>query len=262
MVCINCEQIHELLSSISSLISESDLKEKEENRDDFEYRLNQAYCNIANWKTHIVRTVHQERAKSELIASMGPIEVVLVLDWAMKYLPRRYREDQSNWFAKRGLSWHIGVAFRRRECIESLAFIHIFRGQISQDSFATSAVILDIVGEIKSRNHNVSKIHLWSDNAGCYKSSDTITNLFMSRSIDTCDFCEAQSGKGACDRTAATIKSGIRRYVNQGNDVMTAEQMKTVSGNFHPWYLIPLLVYSGVCVAQLLFCILFGTYKN
>lgn len=229
MVCINCEQIHELLSSISSLISESNLKEKEENRDDYEYKLAQAKCNISNWKTHIVRTNHQEKAKSDIMANMGPNEVILVLDWAMKYLPRRYREDQSNWFAKRGLSWHIGVAFRRRETIESLAFVHIFRGQISQDSNATSAVILDIVKEIKARNHSVSKVHLWSDNAGCYKSSETITALFRSRAIDTYDFCEAQSGKGACDRTAATIKSGIRRYVNQGNDVLTAEQMKTVS---------------------------------
>jgi hypothetical protein len=69
-----------------------------------------------------------------------------------------------NWFAKRGLSWHIGVAFRRRETIESLAFIHIFSGQISQDSNATSAVILDIVEELKERNDSVGKVHLWSEN--------------------------------------------------------------------------------------------------
>jgi hypothetical protein len=229
MVCVNCEQIHKLLSSLINLILESDLKEKEENRDDYQYKFSQAQSNIINWKTHIVRTSHQEKAKSDIMANMGPNEVLLVLGWAMKYLPRRYREDQSNWFAKRGLSWHIGVAFRRRETIESLAFIHIFSGQISQDSNATSAVILDIVEELKERNDSVGKVHLWSDNAGCYKSSETISALFNSRSIDSYDFCEAQSGKGACDRTAATIKSGIRRYVNQGNDVLTVKQMKTVS---------------------------------
>jgi hypothetical protein len=76
---------------------------------------------------------------------------------------------------------------------------------------------------------SVGKVHLWSDNAGCYKSSETIGALFNSRSIDSYDFCETQSGKGACDRTAATIKSGIRRYVNRGNDVLTAKEMKIVS---------------------------------
>jgi hypothetical protein len=84
----------------------------------------------------------------------------------MKYLHRRYREDQSNWFSKRGLSWHIGVAFRRRKTIECLAFIHIFSGKISQDSNVTSAVILDIVEELKERTDSVGKVHLWSDNAG------------------------------------------------------------------------------------------------
>ena len=61
--------------------------------------------------------------------------------------------------------------------------------------------------------------------------------------MGTCDFCEAQDGKGDFDRTAATInffeeqdgkgdfdlteatiKSGIRRYVNQCHDVVTCYQ--------------------------------------
>ena len=157
-------------------------------------------------------------------------EVLIILDWAMKYLPRRYREDQSNWFAKRGISWHISVAFRNDEenTLQSLAFVHIFEGQISQDAKTTTAIILDTVKTLKRDNPNTNKVHLYSDNAGCYKSVDTINGLFNSDLITSYDFCEAQDGKGACDRTAATIKSAVRRYVNQGNDVMTASQLKQV----------------------------------
>ena len=36
------------------------------------------------------------------------------------------------------------------------------------------------------------------------------------------NFGEAQDVKGACDRTAASLKSGKRRYVNQGHDVVSA----------------------------------------
>ncbi|XP_076070558.1 uncharacterized protein LOC143042174 [Mytilus galloprovincialis] len=226
MVCCNCEQISELLSSLNSLIANSDLKEKEDCRDDYQYKLSQAQTNIFSWKTHIIRTCHQEKAKAEIMNTMGPNDILIVLDWAMKFLPRRYREDQSNWFAKRCLSWHIGVAFRRRNVIESLAFNHIFNGQIPQDSYATSAVILDIVNDLKEQDNSIDKIHLWSDNAGCYKSSETIYALYCSKFVTSYDFCEAQSGKGACDRTAATLKSSIRRYINQGNDVLTATQMK------------------------------------
>ena len=41
------------------------------------------------------------------------------------------------------------------------------------------------------------------------------------------DFSDPQGGKGVCDRQAATIKGDIGRYVNEGNDVMNGEQLKT-----------------------------------
>ena len=40
------------------------------------------------------------------------------------------------------------------------------------------------------------------------------------------DFCDPQGGKGAADRMAATAKNHIRIFINEGNDVTTAQQMK------------------------------------
>lgn len=40
------------------------------------------------------------------------------------------------------------------------------------------------------------------------------------------DFCDPQGGKSAADRMAATAKSHIRIFINEGNDVTTAQQMK------------------------------------
>ena len=36
------------------------------------------------------------------------------------------------------------------------------------------------------------------------------------------DFSDPQGGKGPCDRKAATIKAHVRRYINEGHDVLTA----------------------------------------
>ena len=70
----------------------------------------------------------------------------MVLDWAMKYLPRSYREDQSNLLAKTVLNLHVGVAFGKVEStLESPTYIHIFRNQVSQDSKPTKGIILDII---------------------------------------------------------------------------------------------------------------------
>jgi hypothetical protein len=43
------------------------------------------------------------------------------------------------------------------------------------------------------------------------------------------DFIEAQGGKGACDRKAAVIKSHVRIYANEGNNVETPEQFMTAA---------------------------------
>ena len=40
------------------------------------------------------------------------------------------------------------------------------------------------------------------------------------------DFSDPQGGEGAADRMAATVKSHIRKFVNEGNDVTNAHQMK------------------------------------
>ena len=41
------------------------------------------------------------------------------------------------------------------------------------------------------------------------------------------DFSDPQSGKDICDRKTAPMKSHIRRWVNEKNDVLTALDMKT-----------------------------------
>ncbi|CAC5422533.1 unnamed protein product [Mytilus coruscus] len=50
--------------------------------------------------------------------------------------------------------------------------------------------------------------------------------LSKNKKVLSYDFCESQNGKGPCDRTGATLKSAIRRYINQGNDVLNASSMK------------------------------------
>ena len=59
------------------------------------------------WKSHALRSVNQESAKREALQSLDSQPVLFVIDWAMKFLQMKYREKQSEWFAKRDLSWHI-----------------------------------------------------------------------------------------------------------------------------------------------------------
>uniref|UniRef100_A0A8W8MJL4 Uncharacterized protein n=1 Tax=Magallana gigas TaxID=29159 RepID=A0A8W8MJL4_MAGGI len=68
-----------------------------------------------NGKKHVLRTVNQNDARKDIRESLRDHEILLERDWAMKFIPMQYRESQSNWFGKRGLSWHITVGTFRNE---------------------------------------------------------------------------------------------------------------------------------------------------
>ena len=62
-----------------------------------------------HWKAHIIRSVNQEAAKQDQLKMIAynPELALLVMDGVMKFIQLRYREKQSDWYGKRGLSRHI-----------------------------------------------------------------------------------------------------------------------------------------------------------
>ncbi|XP_062618873.1 uncharacterized protein LOC134280478 [Saccostrea cucullata] len=225
--CEACEQLKEVVGDVKQLVDNFDFSARED-KDDIIFRLKFAETGILGWKAHLLRSKNQEEAKQEVLRSLSISNACIILDWAMKYLPHKYREDSQDWFGKRGISWHIAVVFiKDEEILKALTYVHIFEGQICQDASVTTAVILDVIHGLRQEYPDISTINLWSDNAGCYKSSETISTLYHHcKTVNSFDFCEAQDGKGACDRSAAVIKANIRRFVNEGHDVVTARQMK------------------------------------
>ena len=180
--------------------------------DELFFYVKQARTNIEAWKAHILRSVNQDSARINVLDCLDESSVLVVQDWAMKFLPRKYRESQTDWFGKRGIPWHISVEFRRREeKLEMLTMTHIFQSS-SQDSCAVIAIMSDVIKQLKSLMPNVKMVYYRQDNAGCYHCGATIiaaTKLgeYLGVAVKRLDFSDPQGGKGACDRKAATIKS-------------------------------------------------------
>ena len=100
--------------------------------------------------------------------------VLVVQDWAMKYLPRKYRESQTDWFGKRGIPWHLTVTTRREgEELQMLTFAHIFKS-CSQDSCAVLAVMADVIWQLKIAMPGLETVCYRQDNAGCYHCGTTL----------------------------------------------------------------------------------------
>lgn len=93
----------------------------------------------------------------------------------MKYLPRKFRESQTDWFAKRGIPWHIAVALRRGtdSQMEMMTFVHIF-DSCNKASRTVLAILNDVFHRLKGVMPQLQSVYLRQDNAGCYHCSLSI----------------------------------------------------------------------------------------
>ena len=67
----------------------------------------QIVTNHKNYLAHIVRTKHQGSYYRYVLANLCPGEIVVIIDYKMKLeLGLRTRENQREWYGKRGISLH------------------------------------------------------------------------------------------------------------------------------------------------------------
>ena len=133
-------------------------------KDKLQFRVKQAKSAILAWKSYLLRSVNQDAAQTDVLEKLDESSVLLVQDWAMKYLPRKYRESQKDWFGKRGIPWHITVATRKGVTgdVEMLTLVHILPS-CSQDNCAVLAVMADVIKQLKSIMPGLKS--LWSNHS-------------------------------------------------------------------------------------------------
>ena len=117
------------------------------------------------WKAHIVRSINQEEAEQDAQKSEDPQSAILIMDWAMKFLQIKFREKQSEWFGKRGLSWHISTLITKIvDCgkIELKSFAHIFES-CQQDWYAVCSIMENTLEVVKKEHPQMTQVNLRSD---------------------------------------------------------------------------------------------------
>lgn len=87
----------------------------QEEKEELQHDISIAIDKIERWKAHILRAAHQDVAKDEILNSMSQKQALIIMDWAMKFLPMKYRETQGEWFGKKGLSWHVTAVITKPE---------------------------------------------------------------------------------------------------------------------------------------------------
>ena len=152
----------------------------------------------------------------------------------MKFTQLKYREKQSDWYAKRGLNWHICtvVSLNNTGKLELTSYAHLF-DSCTQDWFAVLSIIENLLSNVKAKYPSITKAYLWSDEAGCYHNNFIIAcaalmdvSKRVGIQVERYDYSEPQHGKDLCDRILCPLKTSIRKFCNEGNDITTAAQMR------------------------------------
>ena len=103
--CPQCDSLTNTLQKIQDLISVGHTTVLDADElIDLQYNAKQAAQDILAWKAHQLRSTRQDTAWVDSTNHLDSSSILITNDWAMKFLPQKYRESQTNWFAKRGIS--------------------------------------------------------------------------------------------------------------------------------------------------------------
>ena len=221
-----------MLDEVSETLDAAKNLETDE-QDELTFLVRTAKDAIFNWKAHQLRVVHQDKARLDVIDNLTEQDVFLTQDFAMKFMPIKFREAQTDFFGKKGLSWHITVALRKKSSgqLESQTFVHILEGG-QQDSQSVVPIMTHVLTCLKEQHPEINNAYYRQDCAGSYHSGTTVlsSKIICERSgvfLKQLDFSDPQGGKGAADRKAAQIKCHIKAHINQGNSVTTAKELES-----------------------------------
>lgn len=160
-----CECLDMTLEEIAQKLDDHEVDITEDQRARIKFQNKESARAILAWKAHFVRSVAQEEAKQDALVQLDQEKFLIIIDWAMKYLPQHYREQVSEFFGKRGRSWHVSAVITRLHAegrYEVECLVHIFN-TFNQNSFAVMSVIEHLLQTIKLEYPSASKAFLKSD---------------------------------------------------------------------------------------------------
>ncbi|XP_071144033.1 uncharacterized protein [Mytilus edulis] len=273
-ICQPCDRMYQIKDEIQNVMTSNfsniEIQEKEELEHDILISTEKIWA----WRDHSIRTVNQDSCKRDILRNLQSHEVLIIADWAMKYIPQTFRETQSEWFGKQGISWHMICALVCRPQAEEdendddknfdiYSMVHIVEEQ-KQGWHIVSQIFSSAFKILKSINPHLKHAYIRSDNAGCYHALPLMGYLWkfrneLSLDVKQYDFSEAQSGKDLCDSRTGTCRLHMLNYINEGNDITNGKQMKEAlesHGGIKNTYIS---VVNVSCETQPLLC---GTIKN
>ncbi|GMT10256.1 hypothetical protein PFISCL1PPCAC_1553, partial [Pristionchus fissidentatus] len=110
--CTECKNIEHTIDELRTLIcdvgSEKKLSVDEKRKmEAYAHEFELRATSLHELKAHLVRSEYASMDKERIMDNRKEDEAMIILDYAQRWDPERYRETQSQYFGKSGESWHI-----------------------------------------------------------------------------------------------------------------------------------------------------------
>ena len=89
--CDRCELLASVLADLHGALETFDSNMSCDVIEEMVFNEGQAEQNILAWKAHVLRYVNQDEALLEVTNAVDESSVLVVQDWAMKFLPRKFQ---------------------------------------------------------------------------------------------------------------------------------------------------------------------------
>ena len=92
--CDRCDAMAEVLLDLkNALAMMTEQNIGADAKEELSFIADQAISNIQAWKAHLLRSLDQDQAGLDVIDELDESSVLLMEDWAMKFLPCKYGEN-------------------------------------------------------------------------------------------------------------------------------------------------------------------------
>lgn len=167
-ICQRCQKIKITLEELLTIAEDTEYDDDREKQLTID-QVKKSIQHIEEMKRHRLRSVHQNGAKTDILQTLQPHQALLIGDFAMKFLPTSGREDQTSFFGKRGINWHIFYAIRKIDDVVQYRIIqHVFASQVAQDALTVTGILNDTLTRLYDEN-GITEAYIKSDNAGSYR---------------------------------------------------------------------------------------------
>jgi hypothetical protein len=158
-------------------------------------------------------------------------------DHKQKVLPKHFRECQSAYFAKAGMSM-LGcmITYHANDKQGNGHYYYkfvdfIIDGYKQQDNIQIEAILLQLKHHITQHFPHVTEIILQSDNASGFASQQHIPQVHHMNAdslpvFSTWIFTEAQTGKSRLDTHFSYVNLQLTKYINAGHDILTESDIQ------------------------------------